>query len=1187
MRRNPLIIEIVTGVAALLFLVYTMRSMLLFHQTFLCHDNVLWFYTLFHFSAENIINGNYPLWNPFTHGGEPFYPILLLCKLLTPIPLLTIYFGKFITTDTGILFVWHYFIQMVTMAFGTYIVLRIFTRHLFVRLTLIPILLYSSFFLVSLRQFGFLALFIWVPYITYFLLRIVYNKDYRWHNWLILAVFVGFNWQSYLFVGVWVFILFVSCGFLFFRRDLLKELVKSKGVIPKLSVMVIIVLAMMLPNLVTLMEKDKFIFPARMHNVTDLDEEPMYGPQQFEGGSADRVEGINMSYNVISKTGTFSTIWDFIQIISPDGNPYVGMPDRERWGRPSEAYMYLGILPWAIAILGMVMGKHDIKRVWLLILIGFGLLMLGPPGGLHKVLYYVYPPLWFIRHTHLFVLFFVFAFLYFYILGFNYIYSVWGKPLLSSDVRKRAPISFFVVIAFSFCIVASIYWIIWFENTQTYYLFVCFIFLFIVGWLLRKRLGRKGLYISLIISHISIVMIYTTNGFKFQLYILFVFGIPLLLFLLCKKILSGFSDKAKYGVTITLLAVFAISLTGDLIYSFRQSRKLYLGQPHPGLVFNVNTNVQKSLLSQKRFVVPNSLYCTTGQSMRSASLLYRQSYVFSPLYLGYEFPGIHNSELITEPVISSIRNGSFESWVTKKDGSLLPEHLIYHQDGKEGFVERCALGAKDGKYSVLLNPSSTGNSFLRFQIKNVEELKGQYIRFSVWVKSQNNTPNAVQIDLQDSTGVVSAESYSNSKNWERVEVLKYIDEEVSELFVTCNVKHNATAGAYFDGAIIELSGKFEYALKVRRWNCLFGSWAKINDGSLLPEHFIYHQDGNEGFVERHVLDAKDCKYSVLITPSSIGNSFIRFQAKNIEELQGQYIRFSVWVKSQNKTPNAVQVDLQDGICVPGLYQGSYNNSGNWERLDMLKYIDGKASELFVTCNVKYNATAGAYFAGATIELSGKFEYALKVKRWNCLLLPKRYFELIHSDIPALAMSNMFAVGKPIFQFKHGAIAADDEEAIELLKGLGDKKSVQLLDDYVIVDSQINSSDSKLIVPVNEYGKRSRACSSTEGENSGFAFSINRYEYNSVDMKVSTDKDGILYWSDGYDSNWKAYTNGKKASIHRANINFKAIALPKGENNVRFVYKPVLFIISLFVFYGSLIMSSFAALVIFIKYRKCQ
>ena len=89
------------------------------------------------------------------------------------------------------------------------------------------------------------------------------------------------------------------------------------------------------------------------------------------------------------------------------------------------------------------------------------------------------------------------------------------------------------------------------------------------------------------------------------------------------------------------------------------------------------------------------------------------------------------------------------------------------------------------------------------------------------------------------------------------------------------------------------------------------------------------------------------------------------------------------------------------------------------------------------------------------------------------------------------------------------------------------------------------------------------------------------------MKVSTDKDGILYWSDGYDSNWKAYTNGKKASIHRANINFKAIALPKGENNVRFVYKPVLFIISLFVFYGSLIMSSFAALVIFIKYRKCQ
>ena len=120
-----------------------------------------------------------------------------------------------------------------------------------------------------------------------------------------------------------------------------------------------------------------------------------------------------MSYNLIAFTGTFSSIWDFIQIIAPDGNKHIRWPGREGWGRPSEAYIYIGLLPWAIALLGLIAGRHDLKRVWLLILVCFALIMLGPPGGLHRLLYYIYPPMWFVRHTHTFVLFFTFALLYF------------------------------------------------------------------------------------------------------------------------------------------------------------------------------------------------------------------------------------------------------------------------------------------------------------------------------------------------------------------------------------------------------------------------------------------------------------------------------------------------------------------------------------------------------------------------------------------------------------------------------------------------------------------------------------------------------------------------------------------------------------------------------------------------------
>ncbi len=221
-----------------------------------------------------------------------------------------------------------------------------------------------------------------------------------------------------------------------------------------------------------------------------------------------------------------------------------------------------------------------------------------------------------------------------------------------------------------------------------------------------------------------------------------------------------------------------------------------------------------------------------------------------------------------------------------------------------------------------------------------------------------------------------------------------------------------------------------------------------------------------------------------------------------------------------------------------------------------------------------------------VAKTNTFEVALKSKRWNSLLLLKNYYFLINSGVSPLTMKEMFAVDKPMFQFKKGAVLVEDDEVFILLKRLGTKKSVQLLHDYVIVDCQENPSTSKLIIPAKEYGNRSRAVSIAGGEKRRFTFSISQYDCNSCDMRVSTDKDGFLYWADGYDKWWDAYINGKEVPIYRANIDFKAIVLPKGENNVRFVYNPVLLKVALLVFYGVSIISIVAALVNFsIYYRR--
>jgi uncharacterized membrane protein YfhO len=81
------------------------------------------------------------------------------------------------------------------------------------------------------------------------------------------------------------------------------------------------------------------------------------------------------------------------------------------------------------------------------------------------------------------------------------------------------------------------------------------------------------------------------------------------------------------------------------------------------------------------------------------------------------------------------------------------------------------------------------------------------------------------------------------------------------------------------------------------------------------------------------------------------------------------------------------------------------------------------------------------------------------------------------------------------------------------------------------------------------------------------------------MQAYTDREGFLYWADGHDKNWHAYINGKEVSIYRANINFKAIRLPKGTNNIKFIYNPFLFKAGLFVFYVTLIICLLATLII--------
>ena len=1133
-KKHSISIEIIVGISAIVFLIYKMRSTLIFGKTTFFHDNIMWNYPIFQFFAESLMDGRFPFWNPFTHGGEPLYTVLAQLRFFEPITLLTIYLGQFISDDIAILFNWNFITKSLMMAFGVYIVFRPLALHLFIRLSLIPILLFSSFMVVSFRQCGLFDQFILIPFVAYFLLRIVYYKDYRWHNWFALAGTIGINWQSYFFTGTWTFLLFFVLGFVIFRRDLLADLFKSKIILAKFAVLIVIIFAMATPSIVLLLEKDRYAFPARM---VDADYAGKYlpqgGPQQYEGVSTDvdsSSSGINMPYSFIAFTGTFSTIWDFIQFIAPDGNQHIRWSGRDYWGKPSEAYMYLGFLPWVIAVLGMVAGKHDLKKVWLFVLIGFGLLMLGPAGGLHRFLYHIYPPMWFVRHTHSFVLIFIFAFLYFFVLGFNHIFSSWGGSLFRSEVSQgilnrlikndnyRNGVA---MIIFSACIISCLYWMAMLEYPVTNYLFVLFIPIFVSGWLLRKDLGERGLYICIIVSHVVIIFIFTSSSQIFFRTILEMFLLPFALFIYIHMMRRKLSESVRYYLTFFMFVSFAFCLVADLTYHFKKSHDLYLGTPHPGLLHNVKTTPQEPLLPQKRSIFPkysDSIY--NDQSARYLSLIYRQPFIFSPIMkMDQHFYDV----ALDKAIFDEYQKLSFGKWFLLPDGNISPEQFDYRQDGIGGSVERYIYddGVKDKKISTLakslshgnytfkyqadqidklmsqyvsalLKPSSYGNSTLRYKTDQVDELRGHYIRVLVMAKSENKTPDAIQVDLQDGTENTVLASYENSGIWEYLSLIKYIGEDAERLQLTCSIKSTATADVYFNSITIDVlpyneffdynninsdeSASEEYkqflyhnyivsdkAIFEEYKKFSLEKWCLLPDGSSCPEEFVFQQDRSRGAVIRYISKDGDNKGTVcaLLKPSSRGNSTLIYQTDQIDDLRNRYIRVSVMAKSENKAPDAIQVDVQDGIDVPEKEKTkilkSYNNSGAWERLELIKYIGENAEYLRLTSNITSNATADVYFIPVKIDVMStmeaaphnkdnntfEFEGALKSKRWSSFLLPKKYFELIHKDIPSPALVEMFAVDKPVFQIKKGIVQVAEKEIPAFFEQLDITESIKL------------------------------------------------------------------------------------------------------------------------------------------------
>jgi|SRR3989344_1296653 len=94
--------------------------------------------------------------------------------------------------------------------------------------------------------------------------------------------------------------------------------------------------------------------------------------------------------------------------------------------------------------------------------------------------------------------------------------------------------------------------------------------------------------------------------------------------------------------------------------------------------------------------------------------------------------------------------------------------------------------------------------------------------------------------------------------------------------------------------------------------------------------------------------------------------------------------------------------------------------------------------------------------------------------------------------------------------------------------------------------------------------------------------LTEYSGNKL-IKLKTDSPGLLYLADSWYPGWKAYVNGKRVEILKANFNFMAVPIEEtGEFIVRLNYQPDSFKFGVIITAASFLVLS---LLVFIKYLK--
>lgn len=387
-------IAVILGVAALYAALY---HDLLSGESLFVHDSIVYIGEVY-YTIESFMRGTVPLWDPYTLTGTPHYPHISWSEMLVPFvyPLLAL--RKLGLIDTLTTFVYMRLLILAIFAAGAYFLFRHITKNRIAAAIAGGVLLFASAPIYSLQPyviFHFL-----IPFAILFFLLFVENlENKRRYLYLFCFVFIfgiGMNVTAPVALAfnlVFFFLTLMALGIIPLKT--ITNRLGDKKLLVSSAIAVFALLLMSGPMLA--LYKDSVrgeIFP---HHRMVLKNWGVYkkivATDVAEDVLSDR---FNEAKGVYSSTGNIVNLLypDFYMSYFSERQDYFKKKERI-----SEILMFIGIVPFVLALIGLIYGTSRYRWVALIMLIVVGINLISlrsvvsSPNFLQKFFNFLFPPL--------------------------------------------------------------------------------------------------------------------------------------------------------------------------------------------------------------------------------------------------------------------------------------------------------------------------------------------------------------------------------------------------------------------------------------------------------------------------------------------------------------------------------------------------------------------------------------------------------------------------------------------------------------------------------------------------------------------------------------------------------------------------------------------------------------------------